>query len=81
MCNSNPNLCDEVEMKEKNCTPTGGAKYVYMIDRRSIRIEDVKKPESMDFMPGSRVTWYYSGLKVEPIGRYINHYITKSYIR
>ena len=75
-------VCDKFDLKEeKSCISLPREGYnIYIIDRRNIRMEDVRKHGSLDSMPGTRVTWYYSGLKVQPVGKF-NDTITKSFAR
>ena len=75
-------ICRNVEVSlEKKCTSPGDDGYVYGFWRQGNRIEDVRNYKSMDFMPGSRVSWYYTGLKMKPIGKYFNDTITKYFVR
>ena len=47
---------------------------------RNVEVQDVKN-QKLDVMPGFRVTWYYSGMKVEQVAKYANEDITKAFVR
>ena len=47
---------------------------------RNVKIEDIKN-QKLEVMPGFRIKWYYSGMKVEPVAKYANEDITKAFVR
>ena len=48
---------------------------------REVIQKDVEK-QNLNFMPGFKFTWYYSGLnEVQPDPKYSDYYHTKSYVR
>ena len=47
---------------------------------RSISMDDIKK-QSLSLMPGFKLSWYYSGMQVEPYPYYAGYFDTKPFIR
>ena len=63
----------ETHMTFNYTPPTGGRYGNYEIQLiRDVLPADVRK-QKLDMMPGYRVTWYYSGMEVEPEARYYNN--------
>ena len=71
----------EGEFYSKDTQPGPDEKYVYQFETKDLILQDVKKHKWMNFMPGFKVTWYYSGLEVKPVAKYFNDTSTRSFVR
>ena len=63
---------------EKYNPPGSNEKMFYT--ERVVSMEDVRK-QSLALMPGFKLSWYYSGIKVEPYPYYAGYHDTKTFIR
>ena len=66
-----------------NYTPPTGGRYrsSYCIDlNRYVTIPDVRK-QKLNLMPGFKLIWNYSGIKVKPEVKYANTHTTKAFVR
>ena len=71
------------EYMMKNYTPPlpspATDRYYYRLVR-NVKVEDIESQE-LDTMPGFKITWYYSGVEVDPMAKYSNAEITKAFVR
>ena len=71
------------EYTQKNYTPPlpspATDRYYYRLVR-NVKVEDIESQE-LDTMPGFKITWYYSGMEVDPMAKYSNAEITKAFVR
>ena len=58
--------------------PTRGSYYIEL--SREVLPADVRK-QSLDMMPGFKVSWHYSGMEVEPEARYYSDTRTMAFVR
>ena len=65
-----------VEHKVVNYTPPASVR-LYL--NRDAVLEDIPK-QKLDMMPGFSLTWYYSGMEVEPMIKY-NFTATRGFVR
>ena len=69
----------ETKNYSKTYNPPGSYEKIFYSDR-TISMEDIKK-QSMALMPGFKLSWYYSGMKVEPYPYYTNYVTTNTLVR
>ena len=61
-------------------SPLTNEEYKIQGTRDEVLPADVRK-QNLKLMPGFRLSWYYSGMKVEPEAQYFNSSATKVFIR
>ena len=61
-----------------NFTPPGLTKFIKL--SRYVSSEDVET-QRLNFMPGFRLTWWYSGAEVTPDNKYKEEEMTKQFVR
>ena len=59
--------------------PPGSYEKMLYSDR-VVSMKDVRK-QSLTLMPGFKLSWYYSGMKVEPYPFYKSYYDKKTFVR
>ena len=62
----------------KNFTPPGKPKLINFI--RKVIKEDIKR-ENLEYMPGFRMSWYYSGMDFLPEPKYSEEKLTRLFVR
>ena len=63
----------------KTYNPPGSYEKIFYTDR-SVSMKDVSK-QILTLMPGFKLSWYYSGMKVESYPYYAGYFSTKLFIR
>ena len=75
--------CKYIDLETKKCSktynPPGSYEKIFYTDR-SLSMKDVSK-QSLTLMPGFKMSWYYSGMKVEPYPYYVGYHDTKTFVR
>ena len=83
----NGEIDEDIKYMTKNFTPPGATDIwgnvrdeSWILLTRSVTMHDVKK-QNLDLMPGFRLTWYYSGIEVQPPPEYENEQFKKAFFR